>query len=212
MNEHLDKLVQSQLQENPFPQPTFTEELAERVRKKSVVYSERRHSGNRWLYVAGAGIVVAGLIVLGGLQVVDLYGRDEGSSLSGQNNAISSAEPVMTHPSGGRLNLFINSVQPPEGSSSGETNIKILFSSDMNQATLNSKTIQISEAKHSSQLTDLFQFNYDPQNRVLTLLPKNNDFNFGSENTVTIKISGTIQDQTEKVMGSEYSWSFKTPK
>lgn len=114
--------------------------------------------------------------------------------------------------SNGHLNLFINSVQPPEGSSSEETNIKILFSRDMNQATLNSKTIQISEAKHSSYLTDLFQFNYDPQNRVLTLHPKKNDFDFGSENTVTIKISGTIKDKTGKVMGSEYSWSFKTSK
>jgi photosystem II stability/assembly factor-like uncharacterized protein len=111
----------------------------------------------------------------------------------------------------GHLN-FINSVQPPEGSSSDETNIKIYFSRDMNQATVNSKTIEISEAKHSSHLTDLYQFNYDPKNRVLTLHPKNNEFDFGTENTVTIKISGTIQDQTGKVMGSEYSWSFKTSK
>jgi hypothetical protein len=112
----------------------------------------------------------------------------------------------------GHLNLFINSVQPPDGGSSDETNIKIFFSRNMNQTTLNSKAIQISEAKHSSHLTDLFQFNYDPQNRVLTLHPINNDFDFGSENTVTIKISGTIQDQTGKVMGSEYSWTFKTSK
>jgi hypothetical protein len=111
----------------------------------------------------------------------------------------------------GHLNLFINSVQPPEGSSSDKTIIKILFSRDMNQATLNNKTIQISEAKHSRTLTDLYQFNYDPPpNRVLTLHPKNNDFDFGSENAVTIEISGTIQDQTGKVMGSEYSWTFKT--
>jgi hypothetical protein len=114
--------------------------------------------------------------------------------------------------SNGHLNHFINSVLPPEGSSSVETNIKIFFSREMNQATLSSKTIQIREAKHSSYLTDLFQFNYDPQNRVLTLHPKNSDFDFGSENTVTIKISGTIKDQTGKVMGSEYSWSFKTSK
>jgi hypothetical protein len=98
MNENLDKQVKSQLQEDPFPLPTFTEELAERVRKKSVVYSERSHSGNRRLYIAGAGIVAAGLIVLGGLQLVGQNGRDEGSSLSGQNNAISSAEPGMTPP------------------------------------------------------------------------------------------------------------------
>jgi hypothetical protein len=190
-------------------EPTHRElsPIIKQIQRKVAVttMNTRKKSTLRWM-----GTLTMACILM--ITMVFLQREPIFNYLNGSSTKLEGATPTTSVSTTGHLNLFIHSVQPSEGSSSSETNIEIIFTRDMSQTTLNNKTIQISEAKHSSDLTDQFQFNYDSQNRVLSLHPKNNDFNFGSENTVTIKISGTIQDQAGEVMGSEYSWSFKTSK
>jgi hypothetical protein len=190
-------------------EPTHRElsPIIKQIQRKVAVttMNTRKKSTLRWM-----GTLTMACILM--ITMVFLQREPIFNYLNGSSTKLEGATPTTSVSTTGHLNLFIDSVQPLGGSSSDETNIKIYFSRDMNQATVNSKTIEISEAKHSSHLTDLYQFNYDPKNRVLTLHPKNNEFDLGTENTVTIKLSGTIQDRTGKVMGSEYSWSFKTSK
>jgi hypothetical protein len=80
----------------------------------------------------------------------------------------------------------------------------------MDPGTLNKDHIEIIEMKHSSDLIDLYQISYDPETKILTLQPKDREFDFGSENSINVKIDGSVKTQAGKAVGADYNWSFKT--
>ncbi|HEY3366069.1 MAG TPA: Ig-like domain-containing protein [Symbiobacteriaceae bacterium] len=111
----------------------------------------------------------------------------------------------------GNGSSFISSVSPAQGvvtKATEESEIKVYFTRDMNPSTLNEETIQIVEAKHSSVVTDRYRYEY--RKKTLVLRPVNPAFSFGSGNTITVTITGTVQDATGQSMGKDYSWSFRT--
>jgi hypothetical protein len=81
---------------------------------------------------------------------------------------------------------------------------------DMNPDSLNKGTVTIKEIKHSSDLICLYQFRYDHKARTLIMQPKSSYFNFGTGNTIFVTISGGIQNQAGKQMGTDFTWSFRT--
>jgi hypothetical protein len=127
----------------------------------------------------------------------------------GCNNHPSVSQPTQTST---METSYVKSVQPSPESSTSESVIKIAFTEDMDGNSLNKNTIQITEKKHGNNVIELYDINYDPTSRILTLSPKNNQYTFGSENTVTVNLSGNILNQKGQKMGSDYTWSFKTTK
>lgn len=117
-------------------------------------------------------------------------------------------EPVVHQENG---HSFISSVSPSQQTVTKATEtaeIQVHFTRDMNPGTLNKETIQVVEAKHSRILTDDYYFEY--RDKTLVLRPVNPAFDFGSDNTVTVTIKGTVQDATGQSMGKDFSWSFRT--
>jgi hypothetical protein len=105
---------------------------------------------------------------------------------------------------------FIRMVEPTPGSSTSETTIKIYFKQDMNPDSLNKGTITIEEIKHSIDLSCSYRFKYDQILKTLIMEPKNPYFNFGTGNAVIVTVSGGIQNQAGKPMGTDYTWTFRT--
>lgn len=111
----------------------------------------------------------------------------------------------------GNASSFVSSVSPNQATvirARESAEIQVHFQRDMNPSTLNAETIQIVEAKHSRSLTDAYRFEY--HDKTLVLRPVNPSFDFGSGNTITITLRGTIQDATGEPMGMDFSWSFRT--
>src|SRR5690242_15641025 len=84
------------------------------------------------------------------------------------------------------------------------------FMQNMDSATLKANNIKVTELKHSSNVIELYQIHYDRGSKTLTLQPKDPAFDFGSGNSITVTLSGDIQNQQGQRMGAAYSWTFRT--
>lgn len=88
--------------------------------------------------------------------------------------------------------------------------IEITFFRDMNPETLNHKTLRVISEKQGRDVTDAFSLEYNPLSRRLTLRPAHPQFDFGTGNVVTIRVSSDVRDQNDVPMGKEFEFSFST--
>lgn len=90
------------------------------------------------------------------------------------------------------------------------SNISIIFKYDMDDSTLNKNNIIIFEGKHSSIISDLFDYEYDKNTKVLNIKFKEAGNLYGSEEGVTILICGEIKNLNKKSMQTNIKFGFST--
>jgi hypothetical protein len=110
------------------------------------------------------------------------------------------------------VSTWIKTVSPEDGKKDipYSSDITITFNKDMNPDTLNKNNIIISEYKHSSVISNLFNYDYNSQDRTLSIKFKIPDNGYGTLNTVSVLIKGDISDKQNNKMGVDSAFIFVT--
>jgi hypothetical protein len=90
------------------------------------------------------------------------------------------------------------------------SNISITFSHDIDKESLNQENIRVYESKHSRNISNLFNYIYDKNDRVLKIEFKIPENGFGTSNSIMIFISGKVKDLSNKEMGVDIKFGFAT--
>ena len=90
------------------------------------------------------------------------------------------------------------------------SNISINFKYDMDESTLNKNNVIIYEGKHSRIISDLFDYKYDKNTRVLYVKFKENGNSYGSQNGIIILICGEIKNISNESMKINVKFGFST--
>lgn len=88
--------------------------------------------------------------------------------------------------------------------------IQITFARPMRPESLSPKTVQVISEKQSRDVTASFRFVYSQEEQTLILYPVNPEFDFGTGNIVTVRVSSQVEDSAGRTMGKEVEWSFAT--
>ncbi len=107
---------------------------------------------------------------------------------------------------------WIKATVPLDGQTNvnSESNISVKFKCDMDESTLNGKNIIISEGKHSSTITDLYNFNYDKAFRTLHITFKLPGNGVGTGNGVNILVTHKVKNIQGEEMGIDISFGYST--
>ena len=106
---------------------------------------------------------------------------------------------------------FVVSTTPVDGSTADSTsNITVRFRYDMNPSTLNQQNIKIEEAKHSSDISDLFTYSYNQDLRELHINFKLEGNGVGTSNSVAVTLSIAIKTTDNQSMSDDFVFSYFT--
>lgn len=110
-------------------------------------------------------------------------------------------------------NGWIKATDPVDNSDHSYPNkevreIIIYFNEDMDESTLNSKTILIFSEKHSTLVSNMFSYNYKPELRALVMAIKEPVFNLGSGNGIEIFISKKVKNIEHEEMGTSVYFGY----
>lgn len=90
------------------------------------------------------------------------------------------------------------------------SNISITFDHDMDKESLNQENIRVYEGKHSRNISNLFNYIYDKNDRVLKIEFKIPENGFGTSNSIMIFISRKVRNLSNKEMGIDIKFGFAT--
>lgn len=90
------------------------------------------------------------------------------------------------------------------------SNIIVTFNQEMDITTLNYSNICIYEYKHSSIITDMFNFSYTLDSKVLYIDFKIKGNGYGTGNSVIVFLKGTVKNARGKAMGKDLYFAFYT--
>lgn len=90
------------------------------------------------------------------------------------------------------------------------SSISIKFKYDMDKISLNENNIIIQEAKHSSIISNLFNYKYNKETRTLKIDFKVYGNGYGTSNSVLVLLSGDIKNSQNEHMGIDIRFGFIT--
>ncbi len=107
---------------------------------------------------------------------------------------------------------WIEATVPLDGQTdvNSESNISVKFKYDMDESSLNGKNIIISEGKHSSTITGLYNFNYDKATKTLHITFKLPGNSVGTSNGINILVTHKVKNIQGEEMGIDVIFGYST--
>ncbi|HEY9060823.1 MAG TPA: Ig-like domain-containing protein [Pseudobacteroides sp.] len=107
---------------------------------------------------------------------------------------------------------WIESTMPSDNATgvAYSSSISIRFKYDIDEKSLNQNTIIIEEGKHSSRISDLFNFNYIKETRTLIIDFKIKGNGYGTSNSIMVLLSKDIKNIDGEKMRIDIKFGFMT--